>query len=298
MVGAVEQKIVPAGAARAMSPLRHLAITLILVLAALTSGCGSDPVAVPNVVGIPLDDAHNVLAAKGFETFEDLDHFGDRSILLDANWVVLEQDPVPGAGADPGGTVVLRAGKIGEARTKNALPADSPVLAAMLAAEEAEKKRREQEAATEASEEARKAAEGKEAARAYVDSIDPALRLAVSNHQELAKLRREVARGDIAGDELTINVLAARQVLGDLEAIIDSSSPADEASLQHEHEQLLGAVAGFDRAATTLLSADTAQKAASLDRFDVVYSEAKSDWNMAVNSAYTAATVSGPPLVP
>lgn len=73
-------------------------LAAVLALAGLT-GCGPEA-KVPNVVGMALDDAHNELKDSGFEDFEDDDLFGDRTMLLDANWVVLEQEPAAGKTAD------------------------------------------------------------------------------------------------------------------------------------------------------------------------------------------------------
>lgn len=284
----------PSWGARA---LRVFSISLILVWTTLLTACGSDPVAVPDVRGIRLDQAHDMLAAKGFEDSQDKDHFGDRAIFIDSNWVVLEQDPKAGQAVLTDRTIVLRVGKIGEVRTKKALPPDSPVLAEMLAAEAAEKKRRDQEAADKAAEEAKRAAERTAAAAKYVNQIDPAVRLAIKNHRELATLRRQVADGDVVGAELTLNVSAAADALTALETILNASSPPDLANIDAEHEQLLAAVAGFKRAALTLMSADSAEKKSTLDRFDVVYRQARSDWNAALKSSYSKAGVANPPLI-
>lgn len=276
---------------------KTLSVSLALALAALLAGCSSDPVVVPDVTGIRLDQAHDLLAAKGFKDFENQDHFGDRAIFLDSNWVVLQQDPKGGQAEALGHTIVLRVGKIGEVRTKKALPPNSPVLAEMLADEAAEQKRRDEDAAAKAKADSERAAEQRAAAATYVNEIDPAVRLAMKNHRELAKLRGEVARGETSGDELALNVSAATDALSSLETILRSSSPSGEAGLDAEHDKLLASVAGFKRAALTLMSADSTDKNASLERFDVVYKQARADWNGALASSYTKAGVKGPPLL-
>lgn len=91
------------------------ALSMILTL----SGCGQDA-PVPDVVGMQLDKAHQALAAADFEDFEDEDFFEDRSILLDANWVVLEQDPTAGTSTGTGTTITLRAGKTAEEQAAEA----------------------------------------------------------------------------------------------------------------------------------------------------------------------------------
>lgn len=144
--------------------LSRLAGFLVVLMAAtmLLANCGGKQVAVPGVVGLQLDDAHKVLAAKGFEEFEDLDLFDNRFIMLDANWVVLQQDPKPNAQTGEGDKITLRVGKIGEIRTRKALPAGSPVLARLVAQE----KKAAEDRTRKAAEDAKRAAQQKAKAAA------------------------------------------------------------------------------------------------------------------------------------
>ncbi|WP_162257482.1 PASTA domain-containing protein [Phycicoccus sp. Soil802] len=277
-------------------------------MAMLLANCSGEPVPVPNVVGIRLDDAHNALAAKGFEDFEDLDMFDDRAILIDSNWVVLQQDPNPNQETDRGGTVSLRVGKIGEARTRRALPSGSPVLAEILAKEKAAADERARRAVADAKRAAdqKSADAAKQAARAkartaaaakYVNSIDPALRLGLTNHRELARLRGQVQNRQVTGEMLTDNVAAATTALKLLSTILESSKPSEEANLGQEHQRLESAVDAFGQAAMTLLSADGPDADAALKRFDVVYAAARGDWNAALRSTYAVAKVAAPPVL-
>lgn len=290
--------------------LSRVAGFLVALMAAtmLLANCGGKQVAVPGVVGLQLDDAHNVLAAKGFEEFEDLDLFDNRSIMLDANWVVLQQDPKPNAQTGEGDKITLRVGKIGEIRTRKALPVGSPVLARLVAQEKkaAEDRARKaaedakqaaQQKAQAAAEEKKRAAARTAAAASYVNRIDPVVRLAIKNHRELAKLRLQVRDGEVAGDLLVENVTAATQALDMLNTILESSPPPDEAGLDAQHQQLLGAIDGYKRAAFTLMSADGADAQAALKRFDAVYGQASKDWNASLRTSYSAGKVPNPPLL-
>jgi len=51
-------------------------------------GCGSDPVSVPKVAGLRLDNAHNVVKDAGFKKFDDVDGIASRTAMMDSNWVV------------------------------------------------------------------------------------------------------------------------------------------------------------------------------------------------------------------
>lgn len=294
----------------ARMPLSRVAGFLVALMAAtmLLANCGGKQVAVPGVVGLQLDDAHHVLAAKGFEEFEDLDLFDNRSIMLDANWVVLQQDPKPNAQTGEGDKVTLRVGKIGEIRTRKALPAGSPVLARLVAQEKKAAEDRARKAAEDAKraaqQKAKAAAEQKKqsaarvaAAAQYVNGIDPAVRLAVKNHRELVKLRNQVRDGQIGGDALIANVSTATSTLDMLRTILEAAEPSDEAKLDQQHQELLSAVDGFKRAAFTLFSADGSGSASALRRFDVVYADAAGHWDAALRSSYSAGRVAGPPLL-
>lgn len=296
-----------------VQPFRHpgrrfAPLVLLLLISTLFSACGSDAKPVPDVVGIQLDEAHRTLKAQGFEKFEDTDKFGDRAVLLDSNWVVLAQNPQPEAQSEPGTVVNLQVGKIGEVRTKKALPRDSPVLARMLADEASKKRKAEERAKAEAAKDAaqakadaaKKAEQAREhaaAASQYVNGIDPAARLAVKNHVELAKLGRQVSNGSVDGQDLTENVLGASEALTMLETILSAGEPSDAANLDRQHEQLLASVTGFKQAALTLLSADGASRKSSIERFNTVYAKARADWNAAIKASYTAGRVTNPPLI-
>src|ERR1039457_2385947 len=76
----------------------------------------------PNVVGLPLDKAHQAFEALGIKEFNDKDAFENRTALVDSNWVVLGQDPAAGTTVDTDTKITLTIGKIGEDRTTARLP--------------------------------------------------------------------------------------------------------------------------------------------------------------------------------
>src|SRR5664279_5748071 len=86
-------------------------------------------VSAPNVVGLPLDKAHQAFEALGIKEFNDKDAFENRTALVDSNWAVLGQDPAAGTTVDTNTKIKLTIGKIGEERTTARLPEGSPVLA-------------------------------------------------------------------------------------------------------------------------------------------------------------------------
>jgi hypothetical protein len=270
------------------------------------TGCGQDA-SVPDVVGMQLDKAHQALAAADFEEFEDEDFFEDRSILLDANWVVLEQDPSAGASIGTGTTITLRAGKIDEDRAIDLLPDDSPVLAE-IRAKEAE---REPKQAKEAEEKAARAAEEQaednaqrakdQAARAtailgYVNTVDPVLRLAQGDLRQIQIVGQEVRSGKLSGDALLVEVAGAKVALGKYRNELTVRTPDDDAGRNQAHAALLASLATFEQAALTLLSADGPDRAGTLQRFDDVYASARESWNAALTAAYDSTPVPVPLL--
>ena len=267
------------------------AVAMLLTL----SGCGQEAT-VPDVVGVQLDDAHNQLMELSFEEFEDEDLFEDRGILLDSNWVVLEQEPAAGESAGTGTTITLRVGKIGESRTTERLPEDSPVLAEIRAdeAEAADEKNKEREAET--AERARKAAEQATSVAAYVNDVDPLLRLAQSDLHQLAVVGAEVRSGELGGDALLIELVDARVALGNYREQLQDRKPDGKADRDDAHDALLSSLETFDQALMTLLSAEGPGRAANLQRFDDVYVGARDSWNSALQAVYESTTVAAPVL--
>lgn len=67
---------------------------------------------VPDVVGKNHQEAQDALQAAGFHKLDEEDATGrGRSLVLDRNWVVVEQKPKGGTVLDPKETVLLRSKK-------------------------------------------------------------------------------------------------------------------------------------------------------------------------------------------
>jgi hypothetical protein len=283
-----------------------LPLASVSLMAALT-GCGQDA-AVPDVVGMRLDKAHQALAAADFEDFEDRDFFPEnRSILLDANWVVLAQDPEAKKATGTGTTITLRAGKTDEARAIELLPDGSPVLTEIRAKEAEDKARKEQQAGEKAAREAKDQAEEAakqakhEAARsaailAYINDIDPVLRLAQGDLRQVQIVGQEIRSGKTTGDEILVEVADAKVGLGQYREQLVARTPDDGAGRNQAHAALLDALGTFEQAALTLLSANGPDKTGTLSRFDDVYGKAKADWNAALTRAYETTPVPLPLL--
>lgn len=114
--------------------MRRLAatITLAILAVAVLAGCGPTA-STPNVVGLPLDKAHQAFEALGIKEFDDKDAFENRNANVDSNWVVLGQDPAAGTTVGTDTKPKLTIGKIGEDRTTVRLKEGSPVLAKIRA---------------------------------------------------------------------------------------------------------------------------------------------------------------------
>ncbi len=110
------------------------------------SACGSPaPIpTIPNVVGLQLDNAHNVLKDAGYEKFDDIDALGDRAPLWDANWAVVKQAPSDGMPLEYSGVVRLDVMKKDDSEIRDFLPQDSPVLAE-IDRRDADRARRQEE---------------------------------------------------------------------------------------------------------------------------------------------------------
>jgi hypothetical protein len=70
---------------------------------------------VPNVVGINHQLAQDTMQAAGYYNLSEEDATGaNRMLIIDRNWVVVEQIPAAGTKANADTTIVLRSKKIGE----------------------------------------------------------------------------------------------------------------------------------------------------------------------------------------
>lgn len=67
---------------------------------------------VPDVVGKDHQDAQNALQASGFYNLAEEDSTGQgRKLLMDHNWIVVEQNPRAGAVLEPNERVTLKSKK-------------------------------------------------------------------------------------------------------------------------------------------------------------------------------------------
>lgn len=152
---------------------------LVLVAVATTfpvltlTACGPT-VTMPNVVGMRLDEAHQMLEDLGFENFEDADVIGAKeTIFRDRNWVVVSQDPAVGATeVDTGTKPKLSVGNQDDKSVLKRISADSPfaIEAAKKAADQKEKKK--EDAAERKSAKAAAAKKASKDARSYATKID------------------------------------------------------------------------------------------------------------------------------
>lgn len=68
----------------------------------------TDPIVMPDVVGLPLDEARQILRDEGAVLIDRQDATGQgRTVLLGKNWVVCEQQPDAGEETSKVGSVVL-----------------------------------------------------------------------------------------------------------------------------------------------------------------------------------------------
>lgn len=80
---------------------------LVAALGAVLVGCGgSEPVAVPDLVGLPLNEAREL--ADALELDEHDASGQDRGVWSPSNWTVAEQNPAAGTSVEPGSTVVVQ----------------------------------------------------------------------------------------------------------------------------------------------------------------------------------------------
>jgi hypothetical protein len=260
------------------------------------SGCGAETVSLPDVVGLPLDEAHRTLEKLGFEEFDDQDHFEDRSIVLDANWVVVESSPAAGDTVPIDENVALRVGKRDERRAVELLPEDSAVAQEFAAEEARREEERREEAERRAAEEAAAAQESATLLQGYIDEIDPVLRLATNIFAEIDATARSVRNGTYGASQ-TLVVTSAVDAADATHTRISGTAPPTGSKRAGTHEALTDAAQRWADAARTLLSADGVGRDASLARFDQVRAEAQAAWNEALTALYRGTPVA-PPLVP
>jgi hypothetical protein len=275
---------------------RSLLLTSLLSGLVLTAGCGAEQVTLPDVVGLPLDEAHRVLEKLGFEEFDDRDAFEDRAILLDSNWVVVESTPAAGDTVGIDETVALEVGKRDERRAVELLPPDAPVAKEFAAQEQRDREAQAEQEARDAADSAQAAEERAALLTGYINEIDPLLRLGTNVFAEIdatAEGVRSQAYGYTQGSVVGTAAEAA-DMLRDRVADIEPPHGSRRAGT---HEDLVAAAQRWTDAARTLLSADGVGREPSLARFAGVRTEARDAWNAALTALYRDTGVV-PPLLP
>jgi PASTA domain len=262
---------------------------------ALTAGCAAEKVTLPDLVGLPLDEAHRALEKMGFEEFEDRDAFEDRSIMLDANWVVIEFSPGAGESVEIGETITFEVGKRDEARAIEALPEDSPVAQEYAAQRSEERARKEAAEAEQAADRAAAQAASRELLTGYINEIDPLLRLGTSLFAEL-DATAEGVRSSAYGDTESAVVLSAINAAEAFRDQVSSHEPPVGSKRAGAHADMVAAVQRVVDAARTLFSADGPGRESSLARYTQVRAEAGESWNRALTALYRDTDVP-PPLV-
>jgi sugar phosphate isomerase/epimerase len=262
---------------------------------ALTAGCGAEAVDLPDLVGLPLDEAHRELEAMGFEEFEDLDAFEDRPIVLDSNWVVVASSPAAGEPVSPDDVVTFEVGQRDEQQAIDVIPAGSPV-AREFAAEQA---RVAEERADEAAREAAKEAEDRQASVelliGYVNELDPLIRLGNSVVLELDSTAQGI-RTQAYGADQALVVLSAVQAVETFHAHLSDREPPAGSRRAGTHDAMVDTTQRFLDGARTLASAEGASRESSLARYAEVRAQAGAAWNEALVALYRDTGVT-PPLL-
>jgi hypothetical protein len=263
-----------------------IGVLLTLAGSLLVACGGSDPVAVPDVVGQQLDHAHNQLHDAGFEELTDVDKWEDREPLRDASWVVIAQRPTAQKQVDIGATITLTVGKQDEERTLALLPADSPVLIAARADQAAKAAEEAEDKAAELKEQRQERADQLATLRTYVDSLDPTLRLARNAVRETDKYARGVADRSYTGTEEALLGAQLNDLLTTMRARLAAEEPPDEARRGKAHADLVSAADRFTQAGETLTAAITGARKSSVRKYRQIVAEATTQWNDALTRLY------------
>jgi hypothetical protein len=278
------------------SPSARLLIGSFLTSLFVLAGCGADPVELPDVVGMPLDEAHRAFEALGFEEFKDADEFEDRSVILDSNWVAISYSPGAGASADVDETITFQVGKRDEQRAIDQLPADSPVAREFAAQQAARRAEEEADRAKDAAEQAAADQEQQDLVTTYVNDLDPLVRLGNRVFAEVDAMSAGIAN-DVYGLDQTDVVLSAVDSTSTLVDELSANEPPTGSKRAGTHEALVSAAQRLMDAARTLLSAEGADRSSSLARYAEVRAEAGASWNESLSALYAGTGVE-PPLQP
>lgn len=281
-------------------------LTLVVLSSVLftVAACGPT-VAMPDVVGMRLDVAHNELEKLGIQDFEDIDVIGEEdSIWRDANWVVVEQNPPAGThDVDTDTKIELSVGNEDDEEVLTRIPADSPFAleqgeaereAAEKAAQETEA--REAQAAKEEEEEAAEAEQRANDARSYARDIDKAFAEPVQGVMSLYVENAEAVHAAGGG-----SVVAARNAIS-ARAFFDTAlsglntrdvSPPDSLDdaeqLNDVVDRMRNALAGMVVASEALIDAVDTGAPSAFARELSARADGIQEWNQVMRDIYGAA---------
>lgn len=277
------------------------------LVACLLAGCGPT-VTVPNVVGMRLDAAHRQFQALDVDEFDDQDVVGeDRDVVRDHNWVVLSQTPAAGTAAvDTGSTIHLKVGKVDDAEIRDRLPATSPVMRELAAADAKAKADREAKAAADAKaktdREAKdaadamaKAAERTKTIREYTEKIDKA----ASSFNGVLKLYDENAASVRAnGGSVTEanNALAAKDFFDRGRDVLVGAQPPGGYGINGAQTEMALAMGTMASACDALLIAIDTGAPSAFAQATRLRNSGRAQWAAAMDRIYGAAHRETPPL--
>jgi beta-lactam-binding protein with PASTA domain len=114
VVAAISTALILAGCTSVPEPTPTVTVTVTATQEAQLQGVVdllnkfTDPLEMPDVVGLPLDEARQILRDEGAVLIDRQDATGQgRTVLLGKNWLVCEQQPEAGQETSKVGSVVL-----------------------------------------------------------------------------------------------------------------------------------------------------------------------------------------------
>ncbi|WP_084611511.1 PASTA domain-containing protein [Tomitella biformata] len=258
--------------------------------AILLAGCGSDTTSVPDVTGYRLDAAHNVLKDAGFKEFEDVDAIESRKPWVDSNWVVIEQNPEAEDQVDPKTTIRLDIAKSDDDGVYDRLPTGSPVYEELREQKKQDEARDKQQQAENKEREKQQQVQDKNDVQEFIDTVDPAARVAQNVIVELNNLVTRISAqgGPTAVD--TYNIKDAKGALGTYWDMLEKAPRAINDSADKAQE----AIRTFQQAADTLMSAEGFAASSSIARFEQLYDSALIKYNSGLTSLYSGTDVPPP----
>lgn len=264
-----------------MKKLVAIGISAIFAIGVLAA-CGSDPVAVPNVLGYRLDDAHNKLKDAGFEKFDDVDVIENRTPFMHSNWVVVAQSPASTESAKTGDRIRLEVGKVEDDGIAQRLPSDSPVASELA---------RKGEAAKQEQAEARKARQAE--AKEFVKENDAHIRQARNVFTiSLLGVRNAIAeQGDATQSDMNL-ISDFQRAMGLYWEVLESAPD----SINSAADGIQEAINEFKRASQMRVSASGPYASESLAEFDKIYAAAKRKYNDNLTKMYRGSGTKAPTL--